>query len=203
MGPRGHLTQQCMLPFYPSLCFALIVDGLFRRRLNNLFQRCSNGVLTKTVFETKFFHVATRPATNISIPAGTPKASKQVICQHVRVGLVGGQTNFELFLFRPDSLEHRNNPAGTTLGFKRAPRAGAGWSMVALRQQELLHLPAVEYSLTKSRVLPELCHLLLQKSGTLAVQGRRDPSPQQATPNLGLYADGYQPRGRPNVNTKI
>ena len=30
MGPRGHLTQQCMLPFYPSLCFALIVERLFR-----------------------------------------------------------------------------------------------------------------------------------------------------------------------------
>ena len=30
--------------------------------------------------------------------------------------------NCELFLFRPDSLEHWNNLAGTTLGFKRAPR---------------------------------------------------------------------------------
>ena len=80
---------------------------------------------------------------------------------------------------------------------------GAGWSVVALRQQEVLHLPAVEYSLSNSRLLPELCHLLLQKSGTLAVQGRRDPSPQQATLTLGLYADGYQPRGCPNVNTKI
>ena len=80
---------------------------------------------------------------------------------------------------------------------------GVGWSMVALRQQELLHLPAVEYSLSNNRLLPELCHLLLLKSGTLAVQGRRDPPPQQATLTLGLYADGNQPRGRPNVNTKI
>ena len=38
---------------------------------------------------------------------------------------MGGQINFELFLFRPDSLEHWNNLAGTTLGFKRAPRAEA------------------------------------------------------------------------------
>ena len=117
------------------------------------------------------------------------------------------------------------NPAGTVPQCPQAPAAvlmrhehvvpaavlqtldrlqpGAGWSMVALRQHELLHLPAVDYSLSNSRVLPELSHLLLQKSGTLAVQGHRDPPPQQATLTLGLYADGYQPRGRPNVNTKI
>ena len=52
--------------------------------------------------------------------------------------------------------------------------------MVAVRQQELLHLLAVEYSLTNTRLLPDICHLLLQKSGTLAVQGREDPPPQQA-----------------------
>ena len=79
---------------------------------------------------------------------------------------------------------------------------GAGWSMVALRQRELLHLPTVEYSLSNSGLLPELCHLPLQNLGTLAVRCR-DPPPQQATLNLGLYAHGYQPRGRPNVNTKI
>ena len=75
--------------------------------------------------------------------------------------------------------------------------------MVALREQELLHLLAVDYSLSNSRPLPDLCHLLLQKSGSLAVQGRRDPPPQQATLSLGLYTDGYQPRGRFNVNTNI
>ena len=75
--------------------------------------------------------------------------------------------------------------------------------MVALRQQELLHLLAVESSLSNIRLLQELCHLLLQKSGTPVVQGRKDPSPQQATVTLRLYADGYQPRGRPNVNTQI
>ena len=48
--------------------------------------------------------------------------ANNIFCHHVRVGLVGGQINFELFLFRPDSLEHWNNLAGTTLGFKRAPR---------------------------------------------------------------------------------
>ena len=41
-----------------------------------------------------------------------------------------------------------------------------------------------QYSLSK--MLPELCHLLLQKSGTQAVQGRKDPPPQTSHPNLGL-----------------
>ena len=80
---------------------------------------------------------------------------------------------------------------------------GVGWSMVALRQQEDLHLPAVDYSLDNRKLLPQLCHLLLQKCGSLAAQGRQKPPPTHATLTLGLYADGYQPRGRPNINTKI
>ena len=75
--------------------------------------------------------------------------------------------------------------------------------MVALRQEEDLHLPAVDYSLDNRKLLPQLCHLLLQKCGSLAAQGRHRPPPHHATLTLGLYADGYQPRGRPNINTKI
>ena len=75
--------------------------------------------------------------------------------------------------------------------------------MVALRQQEDLHLPAVDYSLDIRKLLPQLCHLLLQNCGSLAAQGRHKPPPPHATLTLGLYADGYQPRGRPNINTKI
>ena len=75
--------------------------------------------------------------------------------------------------------------------------------MVALRQQEDLHLPAVDYSLDNRKLLPQLCHLLLQKGGSLAAQGRQKPPPPHATLTLGLYVDGYQPRGRPNINTKI
>ena len=63
---------------------------------------------------------------------------------------------------------------------------GAGWSMVKLRQQELLHLLAVEYSLTNGTLMTELCHVLLQKSSSLAVQRRRNPTPQTRHPNLGL-----------------
>ena len=78
---------------------------------------------------------------------------------------------------------------------------GGGWSMVALRQQEDLHLPAVDYSLDNRKLLPQLCHL--QKCGSLAAQGRQKPPPPDAALTLGLYVDGYQPRGRPNINTKI
>ena len=75
--------------------------------------------------------------------------------------------------------------------------------MVALRQQEDLHLPAVDYSLDNRKLLPQLCHLHLQKCGSLAAQGRQKPPPSShATLTLGLYANGYQPRGRPNINTK-
>ena len=73
MGPRGHPTQQCMLPFDPSLCFALVVECLFRRRSNNLFQRCSNGVLTKTVFENKFFSRGNAPGDKYEHTTGDPQ----------------------------------------------------------------------------------------------------------------------------------
>ena len=80
---------------------------------------------------------------------------------------------------------------------------GARWSMVALRQPEDLHLPSVDYSLTNNKRLIQLCHLLLQKNGLVAAQGWQAPPPHHATLTLGLYADGYQPRGRPNISTKI
>ena len=78
-----------------------------------------------------------------------------------------------------------------------------GWSTVALRQQQDLHLSAVDYSLDNRKFLPQLCHLLLQKCGWLAAQGRQKPPQPHATLTLGLYADGYEPRGRPNISTKM
>ena len=80
---------------------------------------------------------------------------------------------------------------------------GVGWSMVALRQQEDTHPPSVDYSLSNNRLLPQLCHLVFQKCGTLAVQGWQEPPPRHATLTLGLYADVYQPMGRPNVKISI
>ena len=75
--------------------------------------------------------------------------------------------------------------------------------MVDLRQQEDLHLHALDYCLDNRNLLPPLCHPLLQKCGSLAAQGWQKPPPPHATPTLGLYTDGYQPRGHPNINTKI
>ena len=51
-------------------------------------------------------------------------------------------------------------------------RAGASCSMVALRQQDYLHLAVRTYSLTNSKLLPQLCHLLLQKNRLVAAQGQ-------------------------------
>ena len=62
------------------------------------------------------------------------------------------------------------------------------------RQQEDLHLPVVDYSLDTRKLLPQLGHLLLQKCGSLAAQGRQNPAPPHAALTLGLYADGYQPQ---------
>ena len=67
--------------------------------------------------------------------------------------------------------------------------------MVVLRQQQLLNLLVVDYSLRNSKLLAELCHLLLQKSGTLAVQGCRDPPTQQATLTWACLQMDTNPRG--------
>ena len=75
--------------------------------------------------------------------------------------------------------------------------------MVAPRQEEDVHLPSVDYSLTNIKLLPRLCHLLPLKFALVAAQGRLAPPPQHATLTVGLYADGYQPRGRPNISMKI
>ena len=75
--------------------------------------------------------------------------------------------------------------------------------MVALRQHEDLQLPLVDSSLSNTKLLPQLCHLLLQKCGTLVAQGCQRPPPPCATLTRGMYADGYERRHRPNVNTKL
>ena len=75
--------------------------------------------------------------------------------------------------------------------------------MVALRQHKHLHLPAVDDSLTNIKLLPQLGHLLLKKTGLVAAQGRQASPPQHATLTLGLCVDGHQPRGRPDISPKI
>ena len=75
--------------------------------------------------------------------------------------------------------------------------------MVALRQQEDLHVPSVDYSLTESKLSPQSCYMLVQKARLVVAQGPQEPPPQHATLTLGLYADGYQPCARPYISTKI
>ena len=100
-------------------------------------------------------------------------------------------------------LRHKHVVPAAVLQTVDHHQPGGGWSMVALRQHELLCHPALDYSVSNGTPLPQLCHLLLLKSGNLAVQGRRDPPPQQTTLTFGLYADRYQLRGLLNINTKI
>ena len=81
--------------------------------------------------------------------------------------------------------------------------AALGAAVAAVQVQYHLHVPSVDYSLTNSKLLPQLYHLLLKKTGLVATQGWQAPPPQHATLPVGLYADGYQPCGRPNISTKI
>ena len=70
-------------------------------------------------------------------------------------------------------------------------------------QQKDLHRLSVDYSLTSIKLLPQMCHLLLQNTGLVVSQGRQAPPPQHAALTVGLHADCYQPHGRLNINTKI
>ena len=100
-------------------------------------------------------------------------------------------------------LRHEQVVPATVLQTLDRLQPVAGWFMVALRQQVDLHLPSLDYSLTNSKLLPQLCPLLLQNIGIRGAQGRQAPPAQQATLTLRLYLDCYQPRGRPNISTNI
>ena len=100
-------------------------------------------------------------------------------------------------------LRHKHVVPTAVLQTLERLEPGASCSVVALRQQEDLHLPSLDYSLTNSKLSPQLCHLLLQKTGLVAAQGRQASPPQHATLTVRLYGDGYQPRGRSDISTQI
>ena len=60
----------------------------------------------------------------------------------------------------------------------------------------------MEHSLSNTKLPLELCHLV-QNCSTLAAHGRQQLRPPNATLTLGMYANGYQPKSHPNINTKI
>ena len=126
-------------------------------------------------------------------PSGTVK----VVCRPMGPFQAPQSCHAQALYFRDEQVV----PAAVLQALDRL-QPGAGWSMVALRQQEDLHLPSIDYSLTNSMLLPQMCLLLLQKTGQVAAQGRQAPPTQQAT-LTGLHAYGYQPCSRLNISTKI
>ena len=79
----------------------------------------------------------------------------------------------------------------------------SGWSMERLHQAEDRALPAFDRVLSNTSLLLQIVVFLLGGCGKLVATGRKDPPPPNANLVLGVYADGYRPRGRGNVNTKV
>ena len=77
------------------------------------------------------------------------------------------------------------------------------WSMDRLHQAEDRALPAFDHALSNMSLLVQIVAFLLGGGGKLVATGRKDPPPPNAKLVLGVYADGYKPRGRGNVNTKV
>ena len=79
----------------------------------------------------------------------------------------------------------------------------SGWSMERLHQAEYRALPAFDRALSNTSLLVQIVAFLLGGCGKLVATGRKDPPPPNANLVLGVYADGYRPRGRGSVNTKV
>ena len=82
-----------------------------------------------------------------------------------------------------------------------APREG--WDMIQVREHERIVLPKLNCHVDNSDLLLQLCTLLIQKSMHLV---RRPPTmsvPSFVELALFVFADGYSPRGRPNVNIEV
>ena len=79
----------------------------------------------------------------------------------------------------------------------------SGWSMEHLHQAEDRALPAFDRALSNMSLLVQIVAFLLGGCGKLVAIGRKDPPPPNANLVLGVFADGYRPRGSGNVNTKV
>ena len=95
----------------------------------------------------------------------------------------------------PLRLRHNHIVPAAVLQTLDRLQPGAGRSIVALRQQEEHLLPSVDYSLTNKKLLPQLCHLLLQKCVTLAAQGRRQPLPPLCHSDAGAVCKWLSAQG--------
>ena len=79
----------------------------------------------------------------------------------------------------------------------------SGWSMERLHQAEDRALPAFDRAMSNTSLRVQIVAFLLGVCGKLVATGCKDPPPPNANLVLGVYSDGYRPRGRGNVNTKV
>ena len=78
----------------------------------------------------------------------------------------------------PLLLRHQHVVSTAVLGTLDRLQPGAGWSMVAPSKQQHLQLPTMDYSLTNSALLPQLCHLLGQVWHTSSRMSPTSPTPK-------------------------
>ena len=78
-----------------------------------------------------------------------------------------------------------------------------GWTVERLHQAEDARLPCFDRSLQNSSLLAQIVGTLFGGSGRCVGLGRNQPPPPNCVLSLGVYADGYRPRGRGNVNVKV
>ena len=80
---------------------------------------------------------------------------------------------------------------------------GFGWTVERLHQAEDAQLAFFDRSLQNSSLLAVIVGTLLRGSGQCVGLGRNQPQPPNCVLSLGVYADGYKPAGRGNVNIKV
>ena len=76
------------------------------------------------------------------------------------------------------------------------------WTTGNLHMEEAKQIPSVDRRLNNESLLLQVCGLLLKHEGPRLV--RNTPPPHgEATLQVVLFFDGYDPRGRSNYNVKV
>ena len=99
-------------------------------------------------------------------------------------------------------LRHTGLASARVLRAVHRLQLDSGWLMERLHQAEDRALPAFDRALSSTSLLVQIVAFLLGGCGKLVATSGKDPPPPNANLVLGVYADGYRPRGRGNVNTK-
>ena len=100
-------------------------------------------------------------------------------------------------------LRHEGNVSAATLKTLNRLCPAQGWTMENLRRQETAVLPSFDRQVANLELAAHICGFMLANAGDLLGVQRTAPLPPQVTLSLLLYGDGYSPRGRPNVTTKL